>query len=63
MWRVVKLSNKLHAVQLPFHINIEEDINGWLSSGDPVIFCSDLEDLDRFGIDVEEIQIHEWNEE
>lgn len=59
MYRIVKMSGKVYALEID---NIEDDIENieeFISTGDSVILCEDLSDLYDLGIEKDEIVIVE----
>lgn len=57
MFRVTVLSGKAYAVQVDDLMDDEDNIEEFVASGDVVLLCEDLEDLEPFGID--DVQIVE----
>lgn len=57
MYRVLKLSGKLMAMEFDSMEDEAENIGNFVDSGDVVILCSDLEDLYILDIDPDEIEI------
>ncbi len=57
MYRVVLLGGKPYALEVETVTDDEENINNFLDTGDVVLFCQDLEDLEVFGIDKDDIEI------
>ena len=57
MYRVVKISNKYYGVEIDSVDDDIENMEGFIETGDPVILCDELEDLEIFGIDETEIKM------
>lgn len=59
MYRVVKMSGKYYALQIDSVTDDQENIDVFVSGGELVILCEDLEELEDLYIFKEDIQIVE----
>ena len=57
MFRIVGMSGKVFALKIDSVEDDAENITDFVTSGDIVMLCDDLEDLSKLGIDVKGIQI------
>ena len=56
MYRVVKLTSQIYAIKIKFDEDTD-NIKEFINSGDVVILCDRLEDLEKFGIHRNEIEL------
>ena len=57
MYRVVKISNKYYGVEIDSVEDDMKNIESFIETGDPVILCDELDDLEIFDIDMSEIKM------
>ncbi len=57
MYRVIKIRGKFYGIEIDSIDDDIENIEGFIETGDPVILCDELEDLEIFGIDETEIKM------
>ncbi len=58
MYRVGKMGNKVYAMKIDFKEDAE-NILAFVESGDPIILCGNIWELECYGIDEDDVTIVE----